>query len=95
MLVCASIPIFLSVLLTEPTDGDFTSFQQYFSHIRTMGGCKGKVVGNGTAFTTEKIAASGDARAGDRWIGRLNLLSYRGSPPPEPTSIGRQIDNGN
>ena len=41
-------------------------FQQYFSHISTVGGWKWKTVCNGTPFTNEKILAWREARTWDR-----------------------------
>ena len=40
-------------------------FQQYFSHIRTMGGRQWKTVSNGTPFIIEKSSTSGRIRTRD------------------------------
>ena len=51
-------------------------FQQYFSHIRTMGRWLWKATWNGTPFTIEKISVVVGARTRDREISRpaLNIL---------------------
>ena len=54
----------------------FTSFQQYFSHIRTMGGLKLNGMCNGTSFTAEKISPRTGLELGTRDFSVTWQLGY-------------------